>query len=196
METLLPMASALSRWPQSTIPRLVVPAIAQELGIPEIGTQPLFEQVQASLHDKHLLLILDNFEQVMGASAQIEEMCASCLALKIVVTSRAVLHLQAEQEFTVPPLALPNLHQLPDHEALSDYAAVSLFVRRAQAIQPAFQITATNARTIAEICVRLERITAGHRTGGSPYQTVATTGAAVTAHAAIAGAYEWDTHVA
>jgi len=83
-------------------PALVVPTIAHELGIPEIGTQPLFEQVQASLHDKHLLLILDNFEQVMSASAKIEELLAACLSLKIVVTSRAVLHLRAEQEFTVP----------------------------------------------------------------------------------------------
>jgi predicted ATPase/DNA-binding CsgD family transcriptional regulator len=137
-------------------PELVVPAIAQELGIPEIGSQPLFEQVQASLSDKHFLLILDNFEQVVSASAKIEEVLTSCHLLKIMVTSRSVLHLQAEQEFTVPPLALPNLNQLPGHEVLSDYAAVSLFVRRAQAILPAFQVTPANAHTIAEICVRLD----------------------------------------
>ncbi len=137
-------------------PELVVPAIAQEFGIPEIGTQPLFEQVKVSLHDKQLLLILDNFEQVMNASPRVEELLAACPSLKIVVTSRAVLHLQAEQEFTVPPLALPNLNHLPEHEVLSDYAAVSLFVRRAQAIQPAFHVTAANARTIAEICVCLD----------------------------------------
>ena len=137
-------------------PELVVSAIAQELGIPEIGTQPLFEQVQASLHDKQLLLILDNFEQVISASARIEELLVACISLKIVVTSRAVLHLQAEQEFTVSPLALPNLNHLPEHEVLSDYAAVALFVRRAQAIQPAFQVTPQNARSIAEICVRLD----------------------------------------
>ena len=174
----------------------MVPAIAQELGIPEIGTQPLFEQVKVSLQDKQLLLILDNFEQVVSASPQVEELLAACLSLKIVVTSRAVLHLQAEHEFTVPPLALPNLNQLPEYEALSHYAAVSLFVRRAQAILPAFQVTPANARPIAEICVRLERITAGHRTGGSPYQTVATTGTPGTAHAAFAGAHEWGTHLA
>jgi predicted ATPase len=133
-----------------------VPAIAQELGIPEIGKQPLFEQVKASLHDQHLLLMLDNFEQVVNASPRVQELCTSCPSLKIVVTSRVVLHLQAEQEFTVPPLALPNLNHLPEHEALSDYAAVSLFVRRAQAIQPAFQVTPANARSIAEICVRLD----------------------------------------
>ena len=137
-------------------PAFVVPAIARELGIPETGTQPLFEQVQASLHDKHLLLILDNFEQVLSASVTIEELLAACLFLKIVVTSRAVLHLQAEQEFTVPPLALPNLNHLPEYEVLSDYAAVSLFVRRAQTILPAFQVTPENARPIAQICVRLD----------------------------------------
>ena len=114
------------------------------------------EQVKASLHDKQLLLILDNFEQVVRASPRVEELLAACPSLKIVVTSRAVLHLQAEQEFTVPPLALPPLHQLPEHEVLSQNAAVSLFVRRAQAILPAFQVTATNGRTIAEICVRLD----------------------------------------
>jgi predicted ATPase len=137
-------------------PELVFPAIAQELGIPEIGTQSLFEQVKVSLKDKQLLLILDNFEQVVSASPQVEELLAACLSLKIVVTSRAVLHLQAEHEFTVPTLALPNLNQLPEYEVLSHYAAVSLFVRRAQAILPAFQVTPSNARPIAEICVRLD----------------------------------------
>lgn len=137
-------------------PDLMIPAIAQELGIPELGTQPLFEQIKVSLQDKQLLLILDNFEQVVSASPKVEELLVACLSLKIVVTSRAVLHLQAEQEFTVPPLTLPPLHQLPEHEVLSQNAAVSLFVRRAQAILPAFQVTATNAHTIAEICVRLD----------------------------------------
>ena len=135
---------------------LVVPAIAHELGIPELGTQPLFDQVKISLQDKQFLLILDNFEQVVSASPQVEELLAACHSLKIVVTSRVVLHLQAEHEFTVPSLALPPLHHLPDHEVLSQNAAVSLFVRRAQAILPAFQVTVANARTIAEICVRLD----------------------------------------
>jgi predicted ATPase/DNA-binding CsgD family transcriptional regulator len=137
-------------------PEMVIPAIAQELGIPELGSQSLFEQVKVALHDKQLLLMLDNFEQVVIASPLIEELLAACPSLKIVVTSRAVLHLQAEQEFTVPPLALPNLNHLPEYQVLSDYASVSLFVRRAQAILPAFQVTAANARAIAEICVRLD----------------------------------------
>src|SRR5438067_11062885 len=71
-------------------------------------------------------------------------------------TSRAVLHVQGEQQFPVPPLAAPDLKQLPDIEALAQYAAVALFLRRAQSIQPAFQLTRHNARAVAEICVRLD----------------------------------------
>src|SRR6266849_2272624 len=144
--------------PMATVnePDLVVPTIAQVLGIQEIGAQPVLEQVKVALRDRHFLLLLDNFEQVVTAAPLIEEMLEVCPRLKVVVTSREVLHLQAEREFPVPPLGLPNLNQLPEDEALEQYAAVALFVQRARAILPTFQLTRTNARAIAEICVRLD----------------------------------------
>ena len=137
-------------------PDLVVPTIAQELGIQEIGAQPILEQVKVALHNKHFLLLLDNFEQVVTAAPLIEELLAFCPRLKVVVTSREALHLQAEHEFPVPPLGLPDLNQLPEGETLTQYPAVALFVQLARATQPAFQLTSTNARSIAEICVRLD----------------------------------------
>jgi predicted ATPase/DNA-binding CsgD family transcriptional regulator len=137
-------------------PDLVIPTIAQVLGIQEIGAQPVLEQVKVALRSRHFLLLLDNFEQVVTAAPLIEEILEVCPRLKVVVTSREVLHLQAEREFPVPPLGLPNLNQLPEDEALTQYAAVALFVKRAQAIVPTFLLTRTNARPIAEICVRLD----------------------------------------
>ncbi len=144
--------------PMATVnePDLVVPTIAQVLGIQEIGAQPVLEQVKVALRDRHFLLLLDNFEQVVTAAPLIEEILEVCPRLKVVVTSREVLHLQAEREFPVPPLGLPNLNQLPEDEALEQYAAVALFVQRARAILPTFQLTQTNARAVAEICVRLD----------------------------------------
>src|SRR5260221_2230872 len=137
-------------------PDLVVPTIAQELGIQEVGAQSIFDRVKVALRSKHFLLLLDNFEQVVTAAPLIEELLAVCPRLKVVVTSREVLHLDSEHEFPVPPLDLPDLSQLPEDEALTQYAAVALFVQRAQAILPTFYLTQTNARAVAEICVRLD----------------------------------------
>ncbi len=137
-------------------PDLVVPTIALELGIQEIGSRHILEQVKVALSGRHFLLLLDNFEQVVAAAPLIEEMLSACPHLKIVVTSRETLHLDAEHQFPVPPLALPNLDQLAGDEALTQYAAIALFVQRAQAVLAAFQLTSENARTIAEICVRLD----------------------------------------
>ena len=140
-------------------PGLVVPTIANELGIQEIGAQPVLEQIKVALRNKHFLLLLDNFEQVVATAPLIEELLAICPRLKVVVTSREVLHLQAERVFPLPPLGLPNLDQLPEGEALTlsmRYAAIALFVQRAQAVLPTFQLTQNNARAVAEICVRLD----------------------------------------
>ena len=142
-----------------TNPNLLLPTIAEALEMREIGEikeQSLFGQVRMALRDKHLLLILDNFEQIGAAAPQVEELLAICPSLKIMVTSRAVLHAQGEQEFLVAPLALPDLNQLPAYEALTHYAAVALFLQRARAVLPTFVLTETNARAIAEICVRLD----------------------------------------
>ncbi len=133
-----------------------MPTIAQTLDIREVTGQPLLERMQEELQQKHILLLLDNFEQVVDAGVQIVDLLVACPKLKVLVTSREVLHVHAEHEFPVPPLALPDPKHLPDLAALSHYAAVALFLQRAQAVKPDFQITNANARAIAEICVRLD----------------------------------------
>ena len=137
-------------------PDLVVPTIAQTLGIKQAGERPFKDLLQAHLRDKHLLLLLDNFEQVLAAAPELSDLLAGCPQLKILVTSRAVLHIRGEHEFPVPPLALPDLTHLPESEALTQYAAVALFLQSAQAAKPDLQLTGANARAIAEICVRLD----------------------------------------
>ena len=137
-------------------PDLVVNATAQTLGIREGADQSLLERLKEDVRQKHVLLLLDNFEQVVSAAVQIVDLLAACPRLKVMVTSREVLHVQAEHEFPVPPLPLPDLKRLPDLAALSHYTAVALFIQRAQAVKPDFQLTNANARAIAEICARLD----------------------------------------
>jgi predicted ATPase/class 3 adenylate cyclase/DNA-binding CsgD family transcriptional regulator len=137
-------------------PELVIPTIAQTLYIKEIAEQTLLSLLQASLHWKHVLLLLDNFEQVLDAAVYVSELLAACPLLKVLVTSRAALHVQGEQEFAVPPLAVPDPKHLPELVTLSQYEAVALFIQRAQAVKPAFQVTNANAPAVAEICVRLD----------------------------------------
>ncbi len=112
--------------------------------------------LQASLREKQLLLVLDNFEQVIQAASQIATLLTGCPKVKLVVTSRTVLHVRAEREFVVPPLALPDPKHLPDLVTLSQYEAVALFIARAQAVKPDFQITNATAPAVAEICVWLD----------------------------------------
>src|SRR5216683_2022068 len=137
-------------------PALVLAALAQAFGIQETGTHALFDQVKAFLYQKHCLLLLDNFEQVLDAAPLLEELLAACPSLKLLVTSRAALHLRAAYTFPVSPLALPDLTHLPQSTALSAYGAVALFVERARATLPTFQLLQENARAIAELCVRLD----------------------------------------
>ncbi len=144
--------------PLATIsdPDLVVPTIAHELGVKEIGDQALLDLLKAYLRDKQLLLLLDNFEQVLVAAPRLAELLSACPHLKILVTSRAVLHIHGEHEFPVLPLALPDLKHSSKSEDLAQYAAAVLFLERARAVKPDFQVTATNAHVIAQICVHLD----------------------------------------
>ena len=134
----------------------VLPAIAQALGLRETAARSVFEELQRAIGEQSLLLLLDNFEQVLAAAPSLAELLATCPNLHLLVTSRAPLRLQGEREFAVAPFPLPDLQQLPTNEDLAQYAACTLFVQRAQAIKPDFQLTEANARTIAEICVRLD----------------------------------------
>lgn len=136
-------------------PQLIVPTIARELGLKESGIQPPLEEVRTFVGEQHFLLVLDNFEQIVAAAPQLEELLAACPRLSILVTSRAVLHLSAEQVVPVTPLSLPSL-STSDHETIAESAAVTLFVQRACHILPSFRLTPGNARAIAEVCLRLD----------------------------------------
>jgi predicted ATPase len=137
-------------------PNLVLVAIAQALSITDISQPSLFERLQAFLRDKELLLLLDNFEHVLAACPQLADLLAVAPLLKVLVTSREVLHLYGEHEYEVLPLALPDLAQpLPDLAAPLP-AAVALFVERTRSVRPSFALTPDNLRSIAEICVRLD----------------------------------------
>ena len=137
-------------------PALVVATIAQTLDVKEVAEHPLLDLVIAFLREKQVLLLLDNFEQVVSAAERIAALLAACPQLKVLVTSREVLHVRGEQEFAVPPLTLPDPKHLPDMLALSQYESVALFIQRAQAVRPTFQVTNANAPAIVEICIRLD----------------------------------------
>ncbi|HLX57582.1 MAG TPA: tetratricopeptide repeat protein [Ktedonobacteraceae bacterium] len=137
-------------------PEQTVPAITQTLGISDLSGQTPLTQLKGVLKDKQMLLVLDNFEQVIPAAVQMAELLAACPQLKIIVTSQVVLRLQAEREFSVSPLSLPNPKRLPDIIALSQYEAVALFIQRSQMVKPDFVVTNANAPAVAAICVRLD----------------------------------------
>ncbi|HET7080527.1 MAG TPA: tetratricopeptide repeat protein [Chloroflexia bacterium] len=143
---------------------LVVSTIAQTLGVrePEVGSRSLLDSLKYFLHETQLLLLLDNFEQVVAASPQVANLIASCPHLKVLVTSRVPLRIKGEREHPVPPLQLPpetpgNMPgQLPPLDILTQCEAVRLFVERARDIKPDFQVTEDNAWAVAEICRRLD----------------------------------------
>jgi predicted ATPase/class 3 adenylate cyclase/Tfp pilus assembly protein PilF len=136
--------------------QLFLPTVAETLGMREIGEQPLGESLKDYLSERRMLLVLDNFEQVLGAATAITELLAEAPGLKVLATSRAPLSIYGEHVFPVPPLALPDLKSPPPLERLTQYEAVRLFVERARAVKPDFCITNESAPAVAEICVRLD----------------------------------------
>ena len=137
-------------------PELVASTIAQAFGIWEIGSASVIARLKDYLHAKQILLVLDNFEQVLGAAPLVGELLAAGPRLKALVTSRAGLRLYGEREFAVPPLSLPDVQQRLPLERLTQYNAVRLFIERAQAVKADFIVTSANAPAVAEICVRLD----------------------------------------
>lgn len=135
---------------------LVLPTIAQALGIREEKGESLLARLTDVLQPQPMLLFLDNFEQVVGAAAQVADLLTVCPLLNILVTSREVLHVRAEHEFVVPPLALPDLTPLPNLAELERFPSVALFLQRARAVKSDFQLTTANAHAVAEICVHLD----------------------------------------
>ncbi|HLW00251.1 MAG TPA: LuxR C-terminal-related transcriptional regulator [Ktedonobacterales bacterium] len=137
-------------------PQFVLSAIAQQLEVKETGGRPLLDLLSTALEHKHLLLLLDNLEHLLVVAPSLAQLLAACPRLMLLATSRAVLRMEGEHTFSVPPLAVPDLLHLPKQEALAELPAVALFLQRAQALQSDFQLNDTNAQAVADICVRLD----------------------------------------
>ena len=139
-----------------TDPAQVGAAIARRLGAKEGSGQPLSETLKNYLQGKELLLVLDNFEQIIPAAPLVGELIDACPDLKVLVSSRTALALYGEQQYPVPPLALPDPQAHPALDTLKQYEAIDLFVQRARALKPDFHLTAETAPAVAEICRQLD----------------------------------------
>ncbi len=138
---------------------MVLPAIVAVLRVRESPGESMLETAQAWLHDKRLLLVLDNFEQVMGAAGVVQQLLADAPGVKALVSSRELLKLYGEVGFSVGPLEVPavadTLRAQPSN-ALAQYPAVDLFVQRARAKTPDFTLTDTNVTDVVRICAALD----------------------------------------
>ena len=135
---------------------LVASTIAQTLEVAEQADRDISETLRDHLKPLERLLVLDNFEQILDAAPLVADLLAAAPGLKVVVTSRAPLHIGGEQEYPVPPMATPDPENLPHGEWLTHYDSVALFVQRAVAVKPGFVLNEDNAPAIAAICTKLD----------------------------------------
>ena len=132
-------------------------AIAETLEIREsAGAQPLLEILQGALRDKNMLLLMDNYEHVISAASVAVQLLEACPRLKILATSRVALHVRGEKEVPLLPLQLPKEKTIHTTERALQFAAVQLFIQRAQTANPAFVLTDENTLAVVEICRRLD----------------------------------------
>jgi len=139
-----------------TDPRLVAPTIRRTLGLTESGNQPQEELLEGYLRERQVLLVLDNFEQVLESASLLDALLSAAPGLKILATSRTALRLYGEHEYLVPPLSLPDPQSILSLESLTQYEAIRLFVDRARAIRLDFSLTEENTPAVIEICSRLD----------------------------------------
>ncbi len=139
-------------------PALVLPVVARVLGTDEPLSGDPGDALRTSLRDRQLLLVLDNFEHVLGAAADLAEILLACPGVDVLVTSRAPLNLRGEQEYLVPPLELPPASQVREVDAVASTPAVALFVWHAGQRNPDFTLTAANVDTVTAICRRLDGV--------------------------------------
>jgi predicted ATPase/transposase/transcriptional regulator with XRE-family HTH domain len=137
-------------------PDLVASSIAQSLHTWAIAYQPLAEQLDSYLQNKHLLLVLDNFEQVAPAAFRIANLLLAAPRLKILVTSREPLHVYGEHDISVQPLTLPDSPDPLPPDQLAEVPAIRLFLQRTQAVKPDFEITSENALAVTAICTHMD----------------------------------------
>jgi predicted ATPase/class 3 adenylate cyclase len=135
---------------------LVASTVAGALSVSESAGRALKEDLREYLSTKELLLVLDNFEQVVDAAPLVGELLSGCPGLKVLATSRTLLRIYGEHEYAVSPLELPDPSHLPPIETLRQYEAIRLFTERARAAKADFSLTNENAPAIAEICARLD----------------------------------------
>src|SRR5215217_201736 len=135
---------------------LVGGAISQALGVRETGDRPLVERLIAALAQKHLLLILDNFEHLLPAAILVPDLMGACPFLRVLATSRERLRVSGEREVQVQPLPLPERGASLSAQVLGESPAVRLFVERVRELDSGFVLGDVNAATIAEICRRLD----------------------------------------
>lgn len=135
---------------------LVPRAITQSLGIIETGSRSPEAALKEFFRDRPMLLVLDNFEHVLGAAPLVIELLGACPGLKILATSRAPLRIRSERQFPLEPLELPDLERLPDFETLSACPSIALFAARAAEVEPGFRLDEANAAAVAEICYHLD----------------------------------------
>lgn len=139
-----------------TEPDLVLSTVANALNVFERNGESTLQGIVQHVAEKRLLLFMDNFEHVLPAAQQFCHVLSACSQVKILVTSREVLHLAAEHVYAVPCLAVPTAEQGLQPDALQGYDAIQLFMQRAQSAAPGFKMTYETAGTIAEICRRLD----------------------------------------
>jgi predicted ATPase/DNA-binding CsgD family transcriptional regulator len=139
-----------------TDPNLVASAVAQAVGLRETGAEPLIDRLRANLRDRRVLLVLDNFEQVVEAAPLLAHLLGACPHLKMLVTSRMRLRLSSEHEVPIPPLALPRAEGSSAETYLNQAPTVQLFTARAQAVVPGFTLTEGNVGAVAAICRHLD----------------------------------------
>ena len=139
-----------------TEPELVPATVAQALGLPDRGGRSSVDLLIDHIGERRMLLVLDNFEQVTDAAPSVNALLVACPNLSVLTSSRSMLHVSGEQEYPVPPLGLPDPAHLPPLTQLSQFEAVALFIERARAVKPDFDVTNDNAPAVAEICVRLD----------------------------------------
>jgi predicted ATPase/transcriptional regulator with XRE-family HTH domain len=137
-------------------PGLVMPTIAQTLGLKEAGSLPIAELLREHLCTRQTLLVLDNFEQVVQASPEVSALLEASPGLTVLVTSRIPLRLRGEKTYTLAPLPLAKAGDIHAPERLVEYAAEALFIERARDARSDFEVTTANAPAIAEICTRLD----------------------------------------
>ncbi|MGI8827271.1 MAG: ATP-binding protein [Chloroflexota bacterium] len=137
-------------------PAFLASAVAEALGVQETGNRSMLDVVKEFLRDKQMVLVLDNFEQIVEGAGVVADILRACPGIRAIVTSREVLRVSGEHTFAVPPLEVPNTENLPRIEILLRHDAVALFVERAQAVKADFSLGEQNASAVAKICARLD----------------------------------------